>query len=38
MKLKALFIIIKKISIKQIAQIFLEGDGPTLSRRVWAFQ
>ena len=28
---KAFFIIFKRLSIKQIAQIFLEGEGPTLS-------
>ena len=31
MKLKAFFIIFKGHSIKQITQLFLEGEGPTLN-------
>ena len=29
MKQKAFFIIFKRLSVKQITQIFLEGDSPT---------
>ena len=31
MKEKAFFIIFKGLSLKQITQIFLEGDGPDLN-------
>ena len=32
MKKKAFFIIFKGLSMKQITQIFLEGESPTLKR------
>ena len=32
MKLKAFFFIFKGLSMKQITQIFLEGESPTLSQ------
>ena len=34
MKLKAFFIIFKRLSIKKIAQIFLEGESPVLIESV----
>ena len=35
MKQKAFFIIFKGLSIKQITQIFLEGESPTLREIIW---